>query len=72
VFARGSAAAIPHLRRAIAIDPQFAMAHTDLGFFYWNMGHTDLGAEYVRKAYEKLSFDNYQPICRIRSRMRAL
>ena len=52
VFARGSAAAIPHLQRAIAIDPQFAMAHADLGFFYWNMGHTDLGAEHVRKAYE--------------------
>ena len=52
VFARGSAAAIPHLQRAIAIDPEFAMAHADLGFFYWNMGHTDLGAEHVRKAYE--------------------
>jgi eukaryotic-like serine/threonine-protein kinase len=52
VFSRGSAAAIPHLQRAIAIDPQFAMAHADLGFFYWNMGHTDLGAEHVRKAYE--------------------
>ena len=46
------AAAIPHLQRAIAIDPQFAMAHADLGFFYWNMGQTDLGAEQVRKAYE--------------------
>ena len=45
-------AAIPDLQRAIAIDPQFAMAQADLGFFYWNMGQTDLGAEYVRKAYE--------------------
>ena len=52
LFARGSAAAIPDLQRAIAIDPQFAMAQADLGFFYWNMGQTDLGAEYVRKAYE--------------------
>ena len=52
VFARGSTAAIPHLQRAIAIDPQFAMAHADLGFFYWNMGQTDLGAEHVRIAYE--------------------
>ena len=52
MFARGSAAAIPHLQRAIAIDPQFAMAHADLGFIYWNMGQTDLGAEDVRKAYE--------------------
>ena len=54
VFARGFAAAIPDLQRAIAIDPQFAMAQADLGFFYWNMGQTDLGAEYVRKAYELL------------------
>ena len=51
VFARGFAAAIPHLQRAIAIDPQFALAHADLGFFYWNMGQTDLGMEYVQKAY---------------------
>lgn len=52
VFARGFAAGIPHLQRAIAIDPQFAMAHADLGFFCWNMGQTDLGAKYVAKAYE--------------------
>jgi tetratricopeptide (TPR) repeat protein len=51
VFARGSVSAIPHLQRAIAIDPQFAMAHADLGFFSWNMGQTDLGAEEVRIAY---------------------
>jgi serine/threonine protein kinase/Tfp pilus assembly protein PilF len=52
VFGRGFAAAIPHLHRAISIDPQFAMAQADLGFYYWNMGQTDLGAEYVRRAYE--------------------
>ena len=52
LFAHGFAAAIPHLQRAIAIDPQFAMAHGDLGFFSWNMGQTDLGAEQVRIAYE--------------------
>ena len=51
LYAYGSARAIPHLQRAIAIDPQFAMAHADLGFFSWNMGQTDLGAEETRKAY---------------------
>ncbi|HTA67353.1 MAG TPA: protein kinase [Bryobacteraceae bacterium] len=50
-YAGGSPAAIPHLQRAIAIDPQFAMAHADLGFMSWNMGQTDLGAEEVRIAY---------------------
>jgi tetratricopeptide (TPR) repeat protein len=51
-FAHGLAAAIPHLQRAIAIDPQFAMALADLGFFYWNMGQTDLAREPMLKAYE--------------------
>src|SRR5262249_44035668 len=50
--AHGSAAAIPHFQRALALDPQFAMAHALLGFYSWNMGQTDLGAEEVRKAYE--------------------
>src|SRR5215467_8637707 len=52
VATRGFAAAIPHLQRAIAIDPQFAMAHADLGFFYWNMGQTDLAIEPTLKAFE--------------------
>jgi tRNA A-37 threonylcarbamoyl transferase component Bud32/tetratricopeptide (TPR) repeat protein len=50
-YAHGHPAAIPHLQQAIAIDPQFAMAHADLGFFSWNMGQTDLGADEVRIAY---------------------
>ncbi len=49
--ASGGPAAIPHLQQAIAIDPQFAMAHADLGFMSWNMGQTELGAEEVRIAY---------------------
>ena len=52
VFTRGFAAAIPHLQRAIAIDPQFAMAQAHLGFFYWNMGQTDLATKHALKAYE--------------------
>jgi len=51
LYAHGGPAAIPHLQQAIAIDPQFAMAHADLGFMSWNMGQTDLGAEQVRIAY---------------------
>jgi tetratricopeptide (TPR) repeat protein len=50
-FARGPAAAVPHFQRAIAIDPQFALALADLGFMYDGMGETDLSAEYTRKAY---------------------
>jgi tetratricopeptide (TPR) repeat protein len=51
IYASGGPAAIPHLQEAIRIDPQFAMAHADLGFMSWNMGQTDLGAEEVRIAY---------------------
>jgi tetratricopeptide (TPR) repeat protein len=51
-FAPGGAASIPHFQRAIAIDPQFAMAYGDLSITYWNMGQTDLAAEYTRRAYE--------------------
>jgi tetratricopeptide (TPR) repeat protein len=51
LYAHGGPAAIPHLRQAIAIDPQFAMAHADLGFRSWDMGQTELGAEEVRIAY---------------------
>jgi len=50
-FAHGPAAAVPHYQRAIAIDPQFAMALADLGFVYNVTGETDLGAEYTCKAY---------------------
>ena len=51
LYAHSGPAMIPHLQQAIAIDPQFAMAHADLGFMWWNMGQTDLGAEQVRIAY---------------------
>ncbi len=51
IFAHGGPAAIPHFQQAIAIDPQFAMAHAQLGFMAWNMGQTDMGAEQVRIAY---------------------
>ena len=52
MYAHGGPAAIPHLQRAIAIDPQFAMAQGDLSIVYWIMGQTDLSAEHTRKAYE--------------------
>ena len=50
-LAHGEDAGIPHLQRAIAIDPQFAMAYADLSIFCWNMGQTDLSADYTRRAY---------------------
>ncbi|HEY2018680.1 MAG TPA: protein kinase, partial [Bryobacteraceae bacterium] len=47
MYAHGFPASIPHFQRAIAIDPQFAMALADLSFAYSNMGQTDLAAGYT-------------------------
>ena len=44
--------AIPHLRRAIEIDPTFAMAHAQLSLMYANTGQPDLAPAYSRKAFE--------------------
>ena len=43
---------IPLLRRAVEIDPQFAMAYAYLGRQYASLGETQLGAENIAKAYE--------------------
>ncbi len=51
-YTLGPAAAAPHFQRAIAIDPQFAMAHALLGFMYSNMGESDLAAASTSKAYQ--------------------
>jgi DNA-binding winged helix-turn-helix (wHTH) protein/tetratricopeptide (TPR) repeat protein len=46
------AAAVPFYRRAISLDPKFAMAYARLGMNYRNLGETALGSENNRKAYE--------------------
>jgi tetratricopeptide (TPR) repeat protein len=46
------AAAVPHLQRAIEIDPQFAMAHALLGRTYAERGEPVLAAESADKAYQ--------------------
>jgi serine/threonine protein kinase len=48
----GSAAAVPFFRRAIEIDPQFAMAYADLGLAYSDTGESVLSAESTTKAWQ--------------------
>ncbi len=48
----GCAASVPFGRRAIELDPQFAMAHSHLGRCYSNLGESELAAESATKAYE--------------------
>src|SRR6185503_7872801 len=44
--------AVPHLKRAIELDPGFAMAHALLSGIYANTGRWALAPEYALKAYE--------------------
>jgi eukaryotic-like serine/threonine-protein kinase len=45
-------AAIPFLRRAVEIDPKFAMAYAYLGFSYGGVGEPVLSAESTTKAWQ--------------------
>jgi tetratricopeptide (TPR) repeat protein len=48
----GTPTAIPLLKRAVELDPGFAMAHAQLGLTFSTRGETVLGEESSRKAYE--------------------
>jgi len=48
---KGDAEAIPFMKRAIELDPDFAMAYTGIAVEYGNLGRADLAAENAQKAY---------------------
>jgi eukaryotic-like serine/threonine-protein kinase len=48
----GDAAAIPFFKRAIELDPNFAMAYETLGVSYSNLGEPGLASENTQKAYD--------------------
>ncbi len=48
---KGDAEAIPFMKRAIELDPNFAMAYAGLAVEYSNLGQASLAAENVKKAY---------------------
>src|SRR3954447_5498217 len=45
-------AAIPHLKRAVELDPNFAMAYATLGVAYNNLGREAEAVPALKKAYE--------------------
>jgi DNA-binding winged helix-turn-helix (wHTH) protein/tetratricopeptide (TPR) repeat protein len=51
-FAEGFVSAEPLLQRATSLDPQFALAHAQLGLMYYDSGQSELARESASKAYE--------------------
>jgi serine/threonine protein kinase len=49
---KGDTAAIPFYKRAIDLDPNFALAYTGLAVAYGNLRETDLAKENYQKAYD--------------------
>ena len=49
---QGDAAAIPYVKRAIELDPNFALAYASLGSNYSNLNQASLARENFQKAYE--------------------
>jgi tetratricopeptide (TPR) repeat protein len=47
----GADAGLPFFKRAVEIDPKFAMGYAALGLYYGATGESDLAAKNTRKAY---------------------
>jgi serine/threonine protein kinase/tetratricopeptide (TPR) repeat protein len=49
---KGDAEAIPFEKRAVELDPNFALAYDALGISYANLNQPSLGANYFKKAFD--------------------
>jgi hypothetical protein len=52
MYASGSSAGVPFLKRAIELDPKFALAYATLGRLYRTLSENTEAVDYTRKAYE--------------------
>jgi tetratricopeptide (TPR) repeat protein/predicted Ser/Thr protein kinase len=52
LYAKGDTAALPFFKRAVDLDPNFAMAYGQIGMRYSDLNEAERGAENIRKAYE--------------------
>jgi serine/threonine protein kinase len=48
----GDTVALPFLKHAVELDPNFASAYLELANRYYNLGQTTLASEYSKKAYD--------------------
>jgi tetratricopeptide (TPR) repeat protein len=51
-FSNGGVAALPLMKRALEIDPKFALVYAHLGLMYSSMGESALAKESTTKAYQ--------------------
>ena len=49
---KGTSEAIPFYKRAVELDPNFAMAHTSLATSYYNLNQIDSSISEIKKAFE--------------------
>ena len=49
---QGEAAALPYYHRAIALDPNFALAYAELASDYFSLGELERSREYLTKAFQ--------------------
>jgi serine/threonine protein kinase/tetratricopeptide (TPR) repeat protein len=49
---KGTAEGIPFYKRAVELDPNFAIAYTSLGVAYYNLNQIDLSIAAIKKAFE--------------------
>ena len=52
LYAKGDTAALPFFKRAVDLDPNFAMPYAWMSVVYWNLNEVGRAAENIRKAYE--------------------
>jgi tetratricopeptide (TPR) repeat protein/tRNA A-37 threonylcarbamoyl transferase component Bud32 len=51
-YAKGYTAALPFYKRAVDLDPNFAMAYAEMSDVYWVLNEVGRAAENARKAFE--------------------
>ena len=49
---KGAMEAVPALKKAIELDPKFALAHSNLAVAYYNLNQNALAADHIRQAFE--------------------